>query len=126
MGLKRGICLSAGVVLVGIGAAGIVLPLLPTTPFLLLAAVLFAKSSRRWYDWLLGHRHLGPYIHAWRNKTGLTPAQKLRIGVSLSVAMGISIYFAPLLAVKCLIGGFWLFWTIVLLRQKTIRSAPEP
>lgn len=108
--------------MVVLGTAGIVLPLLPTTPFLLLAAFLFAKSNERWHDWLLNHKHLGPYIHAWRNKSGLTVAQKLRIGISFSVVMAISIYFSPMVSVRYLLIGIWAFWTIMLLRQKTIRD----
>ncbi len=111
-----------GVLMVALGTAGIVLPLLPTTPFLLLAAFLFAKSSERWHDWLLNHKHLGPYIHAWRNKSGLTVAQKLRIGISFTVMMAISIYFSPMMTIRYLLVGIWAFWTIMLLRQKTIRD----
>ena len=124
MALKKMVYSTLGFLMVVLGVAGIVLPLLPTTPFLLLAAVLFAKSSQRWHDWLLGHKHLGPYIHAWRNKTGLTTAQKLRIGVSMSITFGVSIYFTPMIAVQCMLGGMWLFWTVMILRQKTVRPTP--
>ena len=112
-----------GILMVILGVAGIVLPLVPTTPFLLLAALLFARSSPRWHAWLLHNRHLGPYISAWRDKTGLTATQKLRIAISLTVTMGISVYYSPLLAVKLLIGCGWAFWTIVLLRQKPVANS---
>ena len=122
MDVKRASFTGLGVLMVVLGTAGIVLPLLPTTPFLLLAAFLFAKSNERWHDWLLNHKHLGPYIHAWRNKSGLTVTQKLRIGISFSVVMAISIYFSPMVSIRYLLVGIWAFWTIMLLRQKTIRD----
>ena len=115
-----------GLISVALGTAGIILPLLPTTPFLLLSAYLFAKSSPRWHDWLVNHKHLGPYIHAWRNKTGLTVAQKLRISISFTIVMGISIYFSPMVSIKYMLAGIWAFWTTMLLRQKTLRSTPTP
>ena len=55
-----------GVVSLGLGILGIFLPLLPTTPMLLLAAWCFVRSSPRLYDWLLNHPHLGEYIRNFR------------------------------------------------------------
>ena len=55
-----------GSVCVGLGVAGIFLPLLPTTPFLLLAAALYVRSSPRLYAWLLSHCWLGEYIRHFR------------------------------------------------------------
>ena len=60
-----------GLMLVGVGALGIVLPGLPTTPFLVLAAACFARSSPRLYGWLLGHRVFGPWIRDYRAGRGL-------------------------------------------------------
>lgn len=51
-----------GLISLALGILGIFLPVLPTTPFLLLSATLFLKSSRRLYDWLMNEPHLGPYI----------------------------------------------------------------
>lgn len=51
-----------GFLSLGLGILGIFLPILPTTPLLLLAAALFLRSDRRMYDWLLDHERLGPYI----------------------------------------------------------------
>ena len=55
-----------GFLALGLGALGVVLPLLPTTPFVLLAAFAFARSSERWHAWLLNHRIFGPIITDWR------------------------------------------------------------
>lgn len=125
-GARKATYITLGVISAGLGAAGIVLPLLPTTPFLLLSAYLFAKSSPRWHDWLVNHKYLGPYIQAWRNKTGLTVAQKLRIGLSFTIVMAISIYFVPINGLRLMLAAGWAFWTIMLLRQKTRPSTPSP
>ena len=71
--------IAAGFVCVGLGVAGIPLPVLPTTPFLLAAVYFFTRGSRRWHDWLVNHRVLGMYITAFRERRGLTPGQKVRI-----------------------------------------------
>jgi hypothetical protein len=53
---------TAGTMFVRLGFAGIILPLLPTPPFLLLAAACYARGSKRFYNWLLNHRWFGPYF----------------------------------------------------------------
>ncbi len=121
--MKRSIYTFLGLLAVGLGTAGIFLPLLPTTPFLLLAAFLFAKSNERWYHWLLSHKYLGPYVHAFRNKTGLTRTQKLRIVSSFTILFAVSIYFVPQTAIKVALIGWWLFWTVYIYRIKTAQVA---
>lgn len=85
MRVKSKLYLTAGFVSVALGIAGIPLPLLPTTPFLLLAAFCFARGSDHWHQWLLTHPKLSPYILAFREKRGLTRAQKWRIAGLLTV-----------------------------------------
>ena len=76
--MKRKLFFAGGVVAVGLGVAGLVLPLLPTTPFLLLAAYLFARSSPAHYERLLGHRVLGPHVRDWVERMGLRRRAKVR------------------------------------------------
>ena len=124
--MKRNLFVVIGVLNVALGVLGILLPLLPTTPFLLLAAYLFARSSERCHRWLLDHRLLGVYIKAFRNKTGLTRSQKLRIGASFTVLLGISAYFAPLNEVRVGLGALWCAWMVVLFRVKSASARQEP
>ena len=83
-----------GILFVGIGILGIFLPVLPTTPFLLLAAVCFARSSQRFYDWLLNNRWFGNYIRNYREGKGLPLKQKVIIIILLWVVIGFSATFA--------------------------------
>jgi uncharacterized membrane protein YbaN (DUF454 family) len=91
---------SIGILCVGLGSAGIVLPLVPTTPFLLLAAACFAKSSDRFYRWLLGHGHFGQVIKDYREKKGITKKTRaialglLWVSITLSAFTAISSWTA--------------------------------
>lgn len=65
LSVLRGFYLILGFAFVGLGAVGVVLPGLPTTPFMLLAAWMFSKSSPRFHAWLWHHRTFGPYVRDW-------------------------------------------------------------
>ncbi|MBO4985973.1 MAG: YbaN family protein [Bacteroides sp.] len=71
-----------GSLCLALGIIGIFLPLLPTTPFLLLSAALYFRSSPRLYDWLLSHKQLGPYIRNFREHKAI-PLRAKVISVSL-------------------------------------------
>lgn len=91
--LVRGTLVAAGTVFLALGIVGIVLPVLPTTPFLLLAAACYARSSRRFYDWLLGNRVFGRYIRNYREGKGITLRDKaVSIGL-LWLTILFSIFF---------------------------------
>ena len=72
----RTLWLLIGLTSLVLGIVGIVLPLLPTTPFVLLSAYCFARSSPRLHDWLLAHRLLGPLITDWRLHRAIAPRAK--------------------------------------------------
>lgn len=72
-----------------LGIVGIFVPLLPTTPFLLLTAALWVHSSPRLYDWLLAHRRLGPYIRQFRENRAIPLRAKV---VSLTLLWATLLY----------------------------------
>jgi uncharacterized protein len=104
----KGLLILFGSICVGLGILGILLPVLPTTPFLLLAAICYSHSSERFYICLLSNRFFGTYIRDWRENRGISMPVKLWVIFVLAVTMGISVvFFIPILAVKilCTISG---------------------
>lgn len=75
--MKRPLYRALAFLALGLGALGVVLPLLPTTPFVILAAWLFARSSPEWEARLLADPRFGPSIRAWRERGAIPPAGKL-------------------------------------------------
>jgi len=90
MSLKKSCLMVLGWISVALGVAGIPLPLLPTMPFLLLAAWCFAKSSEKFHQWLTEHPKLGPIVNPWRQGRGLTLQTKRRIILTMWLSMGVS------------------------------------
>lgn len=88
--MVRLLWLTFGGVCVGLAIAGAALPLLPTTPFLLLAVFAFARSSQWLHDWLVGHRHFGPMIRNWREHGGIDRRSKILSVVAMLAALLIS------------------------------------
>jgi uncharacterized membrane protein YbaN (DUF454 family) len=82
---------AAGTTFLALGIAGLFLPLLPTTPFLLAASACYARGSTRLHRWLLGHRRLGPIVTAFEAGRGLPRRAKILALVSLSVSMAFAI-----------------------------------
>ena len=79
---SRYLWLLFGLLATGCAIAGAVLPLVPTTPFLLLAAYAFARSSPRLHDWLINHRRFGPLILNWQRHRSIAPrAKRLALAV---------------------------------------------
>lgn len=79
---QRGLWMAAGALALATGIVGIVLPLLPTTPFVILAAFCFTRGNQRWERWLLRHPRFGPMLRAWRARRVIPwPAKLLAWGM---------------------------------------------
>jgi len=86
--------ITLGTFFVGVGIAGIFIPVLPTTPFLLLSAALYAKSSKRFYNWLINNRIFGQYIKNYREGKGIPLRLKIITITLLWITIGCSAIFA--------------------------------
>jgi len=83
----------AGTFFVGLGIVGIFVPVLPTTPFLLLAAVCYARGSQRFYSWLLNNKWFGSYIKNYLERKGIPLRVKVVTITILWITIGVSVAF---------------------------------
>ena len=125
-GLLRPVLIVAGSLCVALGVIGAFLPLVPTTPFLLLAAACYARSSPRLLRWLNDNRLFGEYIRNWRAGRGIPRRDKI-IAISLIwLTIGSSvIWFVSLLWVKALLIAVAAAVTAHLLWMPTAASRPR-
>ena len=91
---KRRLLIAAGTVCAGLGIIGIFVPILPTTPFLLLAAACYMRSSERFYRWLTNNRLFGAYVRNYIEGRGMPIKIKLATIFLLWLAIGLSVAFA--------------------------------
>lgn len=96
----RAVLLVVGTASLMLGVVGIFLPVLPTTPFLLVTAACYARASTRLYAWLLGQKSLGPIITEWRRSRSFPPGVKTRALVAVVITFGISIVLIDSLLVR--------------------------
>jgi uncharacterized membrane protein YbaN (DUF454 family) len=75
-----------------LGALGVILPLLPTTPFMLLAAFCFARGSEKFHSWLINHQTFGPLINNWNEHGVVSIGAKASAIIFMLLAVGISMY----------------------------------
>ena len=91
--ISRFLLVAGGTVCVALAAVGVAVPLLPTTPFLLLAAFLYARSSERCHTWLITNRLFGGYIRRYKEHRSMTRRHKVLTLVLLWSAIGWSACF---------------------------------
>ena len=105
---------------VALGVMGIFLPVLPTTPFLLLAAACFMRSSRRFYLWLVNHRQLGPWIVDYLEGQGIPLKGKVyAIGLMWS-SIALSCFLVPQPWARAFMLTSAVLVSLYILKQKTL------
>ena len=97
-----------------LGALGVLLPLLPTVPFVILAAFCFGRSDPRIERWLLDHPHFGSSIRQWRERGAISRKGKIAASLAFMLSVALAIAFAPFPWVlapvaAALIAGSWIW-----------------
>ena len=101
--MKRFFLVVAGLLSLTLGVIGIVVPLLPTTPLVLLAAYCFARSNDRLHHWLVHHPKFGLVIRNWQNHRGMQAEHKCRAIWLTVLSFVISLALAPTLEIRILL-----------------------
>ena len=112
----RIIYLIIGFLSLALAIVGVVLPLLPTTPFLLLSIACFSRSSKRFEDWLYHTKMYQIYVADFRETGSISKERKKKVIVSIYILMGISIYLAPIIWVKLGLFALTIFITYYLFK----------
>ena len=90
---KRTIFFILGWVSIALAILGIPLPILPTTPFVLLAAFFFSKSSERWHKWLFNNKRLGPMVRNWQRHCAISVRAKILATVMMIALFGYTLIY---------------------------------
>jgi uncharacterized protein len=118
--IARRLYVGAGFVALGLGLIGLLLPVFPTSPFLLLAAACFSRGSERFYRWLLSNRYCGKQIRSWRNNEGISIRTKVVIITMLAVTISVSaIFVVPYIPVKIIMVLIAIAVSVYIWRQPT-------
>ena len=119
---KKALLVAAGSLCIVLAVLGVFLPLLPTTPFLLLASACYVRSSERLHGWLMGNRLLGGYIRNFKERRGVPLRAKFVTVVFLWLPLLYSVYRLDLLWLELLLVLMGLVWSVVIFRMKTLKG----
>ena len=127
MKLKKMLLVIIGCIGVGLGALGVVLPILPTVPFLLLAAFCFARSSERLNNWFIGTKLYKNNLESYVKGEGMTRKTKIKIMVTVTVLMTVGfIMMDQVLVGRIVLACVWVFHILYFVfGVKTIKTGQE-
>jgi len=119
--IKNALWVTFGTIFLGLGIIGIVLPLLPTTPFLLLTAWCYYNGSPKLHEWLINHKWFGDYIKNFQEKKGIPRKAKIISIAMLWITIGFSMVFiVDYLLLHIVLAGIAVAVTVYILSFKTI------
>ena len=119
----NGICIALAFICVGLAVLGIILPVLPTTPLLIAATCLFAKSSEHFHKWFLNTRLYKEYIETAVKDGTMEKRAKHKMMVTLMLVFGIGIYFSPAFAKVVILAVAAIHFYVLIFRIKTVETA---
>lgn len=119
--MKKQILIIIGVISLGLGIVGIFLPLLPTTPFLLLSSFCFSKSSERLHKFIINNKIFGQYIRDYQEKKGITLKNKIFVLTFLTLGISYSMYKTSNSYVQIFLVIILIFVSLHIIKLKTIK-----
>lgn len=123
MGIKKGLLIIVGWLAVILAALGVILPILPTTPFLLLAAWCFSHSSPRFHQWLLYRSWFGGYIRYWQTYRGLPKGAKPKAIIMILITFSLSLWAVSIWWVRVILLVI-LCWLLIFMIRLPVIAQP--
>ncbi len=120
--MKKILLVCCGSLTLALGVIGIFIPVLPTTPFLLLASFCYLKSSKRLYAWLMNHKVLGEYIDNYLTHKAIRKDAKIVTMILLWLSLGLTIILSASIHLKLALAVVGIGVSIHILKLKTIRK----
>lgn len=121
--IVNGICVALAFICVGLGAIGVVLPILPTTPLLIAAACLFAKGSERFHKWFLNTKLYKKYIESAVKDGTMERTAKRNMMITLALVFGVGIFFSPVFAKVIIMVVAAIHFYVLIFRIRTVEAA---
>ncbi len=119
--VTRYVLIGLGSIFLGLGVLGVFLPVLPTTPFVLLAGACYARSSERLYEWLLNNRLLGPSIREWGETKSIGRRAKITAILMIVTSFSFTVYVMEELVVRIGLAALGVGLVVFLLIVRTSR-----
>lgn len=125
--LKRGLLTTAGTIFLGLGGLGVFLPVLPATPFLLLSAACYYKSSERMHRWMLNNRWFGTYVRNYKEGRGIPLKTKIfTLALLWTVITYSALFFVSILIIQAVLFIIAAAVTVHVIRLPTYKKPPPP
>ena len=119
---EKAVLVAAGSVCLALAVLGVFLPLLPTTPFLLLASACYVRSSERLHGWLMGNRLLGGYIRNFQERRGVPVRAKVVTVVLLWLPLLYSVYRLDTFWLELALVLMGVTWSVLVFRMKSFKE----